>query len=69
MKHNVGTLVTGPLARHLARGAVGFATMLGAIAVGPSAPWLALILIGLAVVAFRGCPTCWLVGFGACRRR
>lgn len=60
--------MTGPLARHLARGAVGFGGLIGAIAIGPSAPWLALVMLVLAIVAFRGCPTCWLVGFGACRR-
>ncbi len=51
------------VARHLARGAVGFGLIgsgfaLGATGVGPVA--LGLVVPGL--VALRGCPMCWTLG-------
>ena len=39
--------------RHLARGAVGFGLIIGSVA---------LLAALLALIAFRGCPTCWMVG-------
>jgi hypothetical protein len=55
-------LADGSLAAHLARGAAGF----GAVALALAAPWTtawpALILLALALVMLRGCPTCWLFG-------
>jgi hypothetical protein len=38
--------------RHLARGAVGFGLIVGSIALVPVA----------GLIAFRGCPTCWMMG-------
>ncbi|MGP3987463.1 hypothetical protein [Streptomyces sp. 3N207] len=48
--------------RHLLRGALGFGLITGAIALMPSAGPAALLAAPLALVAFRGCPTCWVVG-------
>lgn len=48
--------------RHLARGAVGFGLIIGSIALVPVAGPATLLAAPLALIAFRGCPTCWLVG-------
>ncbi|MEO3849382.1 hypothetical protein ABGB09_17365 [Streptomyces sp. B8F3] len=48
--------------RHIARGAVGFGMITGSIAMVPVVGPLALLAAPLALIAFRGCPTCWLVG-------
>jgi hypothetical protein len=47
---------------HLARGAIAVAAVVGA-AIGSSVvgAW-ALLLVPVALVALRGCPTCWIVG-------
>jgi hypothetical protein len=55
-------LASGSVRVHVARGVAGlvalFAAGLGAAAVGP----VALLLLLVAGVAWRGCPTCWAVG-------
>lgn len=55
-------LASSSVHRHVLRGAVGVAAVLGAIVlfgvVGP----LSLLLLPVAAVAWRGCPTCWAVG-------
>ncbi|MBC9712158.1 hypothetical protein H9Y04_06185 [Streptomyces sp. TRM66268-LWL] len=48
--------------RHLARGALGFGLIIGAIALVPTVGPAALLVAPLALIAFRGCPTCWAVG-------
>ncbi|MCJ0874307.1 hypothetical protein [Streptomyces sp. AP-93] len=48
--------------RHLARGAIGFGLIIGAIALVPVVGPVSLLAAPLALVAFRGCPTCWMVG-------
>lgn len=48
--------------RHLARGAIGFGLIIGSIALVPVAGPATLLAAPLALIAFRGCPTCWLVG-------
>ncbi|MFF3209775.1 hypothetical protein ACFYYB_03840 [Streptomyces sp. NPDC002886] len=48
--------------RHLARGAIGFGLIVGSIALVPVAGPVTLLAAPLALVAFRGCPTCWMVG-------
>jgi hypothetical protein len=55
-------LASKSVARHLARGALGFGLIGAAIALTASAgsPMLALAPFGL--IALRGCPTCWCVG-------
>ncbi|MFI6940972.1 hypothetical protein ACIBI4_16990 [Streptomyces sp. NPDC050418] len=61
--------------RHLARGAVGLGLIVGSIALVPVAGPVALLGALPALVAFRGCPTCWAVGLvqtvsrGRLRRR
>ncbi|MER5352819.1 hypothetical protein ABT093_21100 [Kitasatospora sp. NPDC002551] len=50
------------LAGHLARGGVGFAALLGAFALLPFAGPVALLLLPVGLLAFRGCPTCWVIG-------
>jgi len=47
---------------HLARGAVGVGTMACALSGAAAHPWLPLAALPIALVAFRGCPTCWTVG-------
>ena len=48
--------------RHLVRGAVGFGLITGSIALMPVAGPATLLAAPLALIAFRGCPTCWMVG-------
>ncbi|MEU6979259.1 MULTISPECIES: hypothetical protein [unclassified Streptomyces] len=48
--------------RHLARGAIGFGLIIGSIAAVPVAGPVTLLAAPLALIAFRGCPTCWAVG-------
>lgn len=48
--------------RHLARGAIGFGLIIGSIAMVPVVGPVALLAAPPALIAFRGCPTCWMVG-------
>ncbi|MFB7979803.1 hypothetical protein [Streptomyces vinaceus] len=48
--------------RHLARGAIGFGLIIGSVVLVPALGPASLLAAPLALVAFRGCPTCWLVG-------
>ncbi|MEU8619511.1 hypothetical protein [Streptomyces sp. NPDC048623] len=48
--------------RHLARGAVGLGLIVGSIALVPTVGVVALLAAPLSLIAFRGCPTCWMVG-------
>ncbi|MFB7277850.1 hypothetical protein ACFCZV_12140 [Streptomyces hydrogenans] len=50
------------VARHLARGALGFGLIIGSVALVPVAGPATLLAAPLALIAFRGCPTCWMVG-------
>jgi hypothetical protein len=55
-------LASSSVHRHLLRGAVGLLAVLGAILLlGVLGP-VSLVLLPVAVVAWRGCPTCWAVG-------
>lgn len=47
---------------HLVRGVIGIALLIAAFLLAGSLPLAALLLGGGALVAFRGCPTCWLAG-------
>jgi hypothetical protein len=47
---------------HLVRGVVGIAGLVAAVALANAHPLPAIGLIALALVSFRGCPTCWIVG-------
>lgn len=54
---------------HLVRGLIGLLAVIGAVAgVGLGAP-VTLILLLVAVAAWRGCPTCWMVGLMQTRER
>jgi hypothetical protein len=73
-------LASSSVHRHLARGVVGVLAVLGAVLLfGVMGP-VSLVLLPVAAVAWRGCPTCWAVGMlgtlsdrrtggGACPRR
>ncbi|MET9663470.1 hypothetical protein [Streptomyces sp. NPDC006510] len=50
------------VARHLGRGAIGFGLIIGSIALVPVAGPATMLAAPLALIAFRGCPTCWMVG-------
>lgn len=47
---------------HLLRGLTGFAALAAALTVTDRHPWFSLALGLLALIAFRGCPVCWLTG-------
>jgi hypothetical protein len=55
-------LASRSVAEHLLRGAIGLLAAALAIVlltlVGP----VSLLLLGVTVIAWRGCPTCWAVG-------
>ena len=55
-------LASKSVARHLARGALGFGLIGVAIALTTSVGPVALLLAPFGMVALRGCPTCWIVG-------
>ncbi|MEU0053329.1 hypothetical protein ABZ299_03845 [Streptomyces sp. NPDC006184] len=48
--------------RHLVRGVIGFGLVIGSIALVPVVGPVSLVAAPLGLVAFRGCPTCWMVG-------
>ncbi len=52
------------VAEHVVRGVLGLLLVVAAFALAGRQP-LALLLLVPAVVAWRGCPTCWLMGLGA----
>ena len=55
-------LASKSVARHLARGVLGFGLIGLAIALTTSVGPAALLLAPLGLVALGGCPTCWIVG-------
>jgi hypothetical protein len=62
MPDRAGNLASGSVARHLARGAVGFGSLGAALALTPSVGPGSLLLVPVGFVALRGCPTCWVAG-------
>ncbi len=60
--HNRGMLASASIARHLARGAIGFGLIGLGLALTPSVGPIALLLAPPGMVALRGCPTCWIAG-------
>ncbi|MFJ2823452.1 hypothetical protein ACIO7M_20360 [Streptomyces toxytricini] len=50
------------LPRHLARGAVGFGSLIGGTALAFTVGPAALLLLPVGLVALRGCPMCWTIG-------
>jgi hypothetical protein len=61
-EHNPGPFASASIARHLARGAVGFTLIGAAFVLAAGGAPLALALVVPGALALRGCPTCWLVG-------
>lgn len=49
---------------HLVRGVVGLVLIVAALAYAGTTPW-SLLLAVPALVAWRGCPTCWTLGLMA----
>lgn len=60
--HDRGALASTSIARHLARGAIGFGLIGLGLALTPSVGPIALLLAPPGMVALRGCPTCWIAG-------
>lgn len=60
--HDRDALASASIARHLARGAIGFGLIGLGLALAPSVGPVALLLAPPGMVALRGCPTCWLAG-------
>jgi hypothetical protein len=56
------TFASKSVPRHLIRGTIGFGSIVAAVALIPVVGLLSLLLLPLALVAFRGCPTCWVIG-------
>jgi hypothetical protein len=50
------------LPEHLVRGVAGMAAGALAAFLAPAHPLVALALVAFALVALRGCPTCWTIG-------
>jgi hypothetical protein len=61
-ENNAGPFASPSVARHLARGVVGFTLIVAAFGLSARGRPLALALIVPGALALRGCPTCWLVG-------
>jgi hypothetical protein len=57
-----GVFASGSLARHLARGAIGFGLVGCAFALTSQTGPISLLLAPLGLIALRGCPTCWIIG-------
>jgi hypothetical protein len=55
-------LASSSVARHLARGVLGFGLIGASIALTVNVGPAALLLAPVGLVALRGCPTCWCVG-------
>lgn len=54
---------SGSLTEHVVRGLVGLTLVVLALVFAREHPWALLGLVA-AAVAWRGCPTCWLLGLG-----
>lgn len=46
----------------VARGVIGFGLLVGSVALIPVVGLFSVILVPAALVALRGCPTCWVIG-------
>jgi hypothetical protein len=61
-ENSAGPFASASVARHLARGAVGFTLIGAAFVLAAAGTPVALALLAPGALALRGCPTCWLVG-------
>lgn len=50
------------LTEHLLRGIVGVGCFVAGVSGSSTSPWLSIALLGLALLALRGCPMCWTLG-------
>ena len=50
------------LAAHVLRGVLGFGSLVLALKGYDIIGWPALLLMGIAVWALKGCPICWTIG-------
>jgi hypothetical protein len=50
------------VAIHLLRGAIGVAAIWSAIRFGAEHPWALVVCVAVMLLAFGGCPTCWIMG-------
>ena len=50
------------LALHVLRGVLGFGSLVLALKGYDIVGWPALLLMGIAVWALKGCPICWTIG-------
>ncbi|MFG2621850.1 hypothetical protein ACGFXC_29950 [Streptomyces sp. NPDC048507] len=57
-----GRFASASVPRHLARGALGFGALAGALALLPVAGPAGLLLAPVGLLALRGCPMCWTIG-------
>lgn len=55
---------SGSLTEHVVRGVLGLVLVVLSLAYADSSGWALLGLVP-AVVAWRGCPTCWALGLAA----
>jgi hypothetical protein len=55
-------LASSSVHRHVLRGMVGLLAVLAAILLFGVLGPVSLVFLSVAVVAWRGCPTCWAVG-------
>ena len=56
------TFASTSLPRHLIRGLIGFGSLIAAFALIPAVGPASLLLLPITLLAFRGCPTCWVIG-------
>jgi hypothetical protein len=56
------------LTGHILRGVGGVAAFIAA-GLTSHYGWPSLLLLGLALYLFRGCPSCWMVAFNATRAK
>ncbi|MFD4657372.1 hypothetical protein ACFWP2_17310 [Kitasatospora sp. NPDC058444] len=67
-KPEVGAGPEGPdfasksLPEHIARGVVGFGSLIGSVALIPLVGPVSLVLLPVGLFALRGCPMCWAIG-------
>ena len=57
-----GVFGSRTIATHLLRGAIAAGALAWALGSGSAHPTLGLGSVGVALLAMRGCPMCWVVG-------
>lgn len=50
------------IGEHLLRGIAGSGALALGVVSATAHPWALLLALPVAIVAFRGCPTCWTIG-------